>query len=920
MADWDQKIISRAEAQLVLPAGQLPADKLAPFKRFLKDETTRLRKLHRGGGLGREVCRARAAVIDELLRHLLNAVLTATSLPVTREELPLTLVATGGYGRGELNPQSDIDIMFLHDGSMMSRGKPTPLLSKLSDGLLYPLWDLGLKIGHAVRGINDCVAVANEDVQSKTSLFEARHVAGHPGIFEQMVTTVRAKCVRGREEQYIAARLEDQDTRRKKFGNAVTMQEPNIKNGVGGLRDYQNLIWMMACKHGYRTVADLETEKIVTPAEAEQLEAAYSFLLRSRNELHYQLDRPMDVLSKAVQPKVAWQLGYTNRSPAKRIEAFLGDYYRHARNIDLITRAVERRLALVPKPAWRQALTRLVGGGAEQEIDGFKIVNGEINFLSRRVFRDQPRRLMRVFLLMQRHGVTLHPDLAQLLRQQAYLVDRDFREDAHVHETFLEILNQRGNVGRILRRMHELDFLGKFLPEFGRLTCLVQHEFYHQYTVDEHTLVCIEKLDALFEEQIHEYRQYHDLFELLERPFVLYLALLLHDAGKGIETDRHEREGARVAEHVAARLKLDDDATEALHFIIRHHLAMVQIAQRRDLEDPEVIEQFAAFIQSREQLAMLTLHTVADSMGTSRDLWNGFKDTSHWSLFLKAQAHLAGNHTGTGANHRDELEPQVTKLLDGTDAEPAEITAHFDNLPPRYFHAHTPDDIAADIQLVHKFLKLQVLHADRMLTPAFGWQRQPDRGYAILSLCTWDRPGLFSRITGVLAECGLNILGAQIFTREDSIALDRFLVVDARTGQLPRKPQREDCNEKLTQVLAALEDFELDLQRLPVDTLDYQAIAGERIPTKIEFDNRASSEFTVIDLEAEDHVGLLYVVSYTLAELGLDIRLAKIETGKGAATDSFYVTDGEITKIVRETRQQKIAATLRLAIDSLHAA
>ena len=914
-----QEIAERATSQLELPKAKRPAEELAPFKRFLKDETSRLKKLHRGGGLGREVCRGRAFVIDELLRHLLQAVLSASDLPIERKRLPLALVATGGYGRGELNPQSDIDIMFLHDGSLMSGRKPSEFLQEITDGVLYPLWDLGLKIGHAVRGVHDCVDVANEDVQSKTSLFEARLVTGSEAVFKQMETAVRDKCVRGREEQYIAARLEDQITRRAKFGNAVTMQEPNIKNGVGGLRDYQNLIWMMACKHGYRNVADLEQEKIITRAEAERLEAAYSFLLRARTELHYRLERPIDVLSKAVQPKVAWRLGYTNPSPARRLEAFMGDYYRHARNIDLITRAIELRLALAPKPAWRKALNRLVGGETTQEIDGFKIEDGEITYQSRRVFRDQPRRLMRVFLLMQRHGVTLHPDLAQLLRQQVYLVNRDFREDAHVHETFLEILNQRGSVGRILRRMHELDFLGKYMPEFGRLTCLVQHEFYHQYTVDEHTLVCIEKLDALYEEELREYRQYHDLFEQLERPFILYLALLLHDAGKGIETDRHEREGARVAEHVADRVGLDTAAAAALQFIIRHHLTMVQVAQRRDLEDPEVIGQFAEFIESTEQLAMLTLHTVADSLGTSDHLWNGFKDTSHWTLFLKTQGLLAGTGEGARAEtlQQDEMEQKVGELLDG-DIDTDEIRAHFDNLPARYFRAHTPEEIAGDTRLAHQFLRLQILHKHRMLEPALAWQREPDRGYAVVSICTWDRPGLFSRITGVMAEIGLNILGAQIHTRADSIALDRFLVTDARSGKLPRKPQREEFAARLVEALASETDFELDFSALPSDTLEYQAIAGERLPTVIEFDNRASSEFTVIDLEAEDHVGLLYVVSDLLAELGLDIQLARIQTEKGAATDSFYVVDRELAKVTDPQQQEVITNLLRQAIQDLH--
>jgi [protein-PII] uridylyltransferase len=302
-------------------------------------------------------------------------------------------------------------------------------------------------------------------------------------------------------------------------------------------------------------------------------------------------------------------------------------------------------------------------------------------------------------------------------------------------------------------------------------------------------------------------------------------------------------------------------------------------------------------------------------------LWNGFKDASHWTLFLKTQGLLAGTGEGERADElqRDELERQVGELLDD-EIDPEELAAHFDHLPARYFRTHPPEEIAEDVRLVNEYLKLQILYDDRMLEPAIGWQREPARGYAVVSLCTWDRPGLFSRITGVLAECGLNILGARIFTREDSIALDHFFVTDARTGQLPKGPQREQCQERLIAALSAEQDIELDLERLPTDTLEYQAIAGERIPTVIEFDNRSSAEFTVLDLEAEDHVGLLYVVSDTLAQLGLNIQLAKINTEEGAAIDSFYIIDRDITKIVNQARQRKIAARLREAIEDLYAA
>ena len=905
--------------QLVLPEGKAPAGELARYKRFLKDETARLKKLHRSSGLGREVCMARAAVIDALLQHLLRTAIELAPLGKFKKVPSLAVIALGGYGRGELNPHSDIDIQFLCEDRLLNGAQPHEFLQSVTDTVLYTLWDVGLKIGHSVRRVRDCVGEANKDMQSKTALIEARCVTGDEALFEKMEKAVHSKCVKPYIDEYIAARLEDQAVRHARYGNAVTMQEPDIKNGCGGLRDYQNLCWLMHFKFGYRSVEDLEGHKVITKIDAERLEAAYSFLLRARNELHYQMDRPMEVLTKAVQPKIAWQLGYTNRSPAKRLEAFMGDYYRHARNIDLIVRSVERRLALGPRPAWQQAIGRWVGGRKGQVVDGFRITDGEINYVNRRVFRDQPRKLMRVFLLMQRHSVRLHPDLAQRIRDQAWLVNREFREDLHVHETFLEILNQPGAVGHVLRCMHELDFLGKYLPEFGRLTCLVQHEFYHQYTVDEHTLVCLERLDGLWEEKWDQYRRYHEVFEEINRPSTLYLALLLHDAGKGIETDHHEREGARVADHVADRLGLDEAASESLQLVIRHHLTMVQVAQRRDLDDPQVIRQFAESIGTEENLNLLMLHTLADSLGTADTLWNDFKDTAQWTLYLKTHSLFRQDTNVARAEEvqRDEIEAEVAKALNGK-VPKEEIDAHFSSLPSRYFRTLPADEIAEDVELVHQFIELQVLHEHRMLEPAVAWQRDHDRGCSMAGICTWDRPGLFARVAGVMAVCGLNILSAQIFTRDDSIVLDRFFLTDARTGGLPSAEQREMFSARLKEALAATEDLDLNISKLPDSTVEYTSLTGELIPTQMYFDNRSSEEFTVLDLETEDHVGLLYAVTHTLSALGLTIELARINTAKGGANDSFYLVDENGEKIENQARQQFIETMLRHVIAALH--
>ena len=924
MPSLAEKIEASAIKRLTLPPGRLPARELPRFKQFLKIETARLKMLHRAGGGGREVCHARAVVLDALHRHILAALLN--TLPdETRRSLPrYSLIAIGGYGRGELNPHSDIDILLLHSGdtAAAARGRVHPFIKLLTepDGLLYTLFDLGLKVGYSVRTIDDCVSAANENIQSKTSLIEARLLCGDDALFREMQAVVLARCVRGHEEAYIAARLADQETRRQKFGNTALMQEPNIKNGCGGLRDYQNLLWMaFFTKDRPRNLADLQVKEFISDAERRQLDAAYDFLLRSRNELHYHTNRAGDVLTKSVQPAVAHSLGYTDRSPARRLEQFMRDYYLHARTIDMITRTVERRLALLPKPARIPFLSKLLPGRRKQpdpEVDGFRLVEGELLHTSPRVFRDDPCRLMRVFLYAQQRGAKLHPDTAQLLRNELRLVDSAFLKNDHVHESFREILGQRGNVASALRAMHEVDFLGKYLPEFGKLTCLVQHEFFHLYTADEHTLMCIQRLDDIWAGRVPNAAPYQEVFQKIERPFILYLALLLHDAGKSMHSGQHELDSARMAERVARRLQLDGSTTHILRLLVEHHLAIIQISQRRDLDDAAVVRHFAALVQTPENLNKLTLHTLADSLGTSDKLWNGFKDMLLWTLYRKTFAELTGATVflRAEAKQRELLFDEVVRLLP-REVQLGEAQAHFGTLPPRYFLIHGAPEIVADLELTNRFMRSLLSNdPDVSLAPAIEWKDEPDRGCSRVTVCTWDRAGLFGKLAGSFTSAGLNILSAQIFTRTDRVVLDTFDVTSARTGVLAAQEEKEKFNQFLSKSLIGHVDFDPLIAKQKVANPLYQSLEGERIATEIVFDNATSERCTVIDVQTEDRVGLLYTLSQTLSELGLDISVAKISTEMGAAMDSFYVTEQNGEKVLPPHRQHAIEARLRTAL------
>ncbi|MCX8109378.1 MAG: [protein-PII] uridylyltransferase, partial [Verrucomicrobiae bacterium] len=818
-----------------------------------------------------------------------------------------------------LNPCSDLDIMFLHDGDDISDERPPWFIKPVSEGLLF---DIGLKIGHSTRTVAECVSLANEDMKTKTSLIEARFICGDKQLFETFQQTILHECVERHEAEYIAARLRDQAERHSRFGNTVCLQEPNVKNGCGGLRDYHNLLWMAFFKYRSRSLDELQKLSLITESEKERLNEAYDFLLRVRNEMHYHVGRAADQLIKSIQPVVARNLGYTDRSLSRRIEKFMRDYYSRARTIYLLTSTLAERLALLPDrktPPVRGAAGFAGGREGDRLCEGLRSVGGQIIAESDRVFLENPVMLMRVFLYAQQKGLTLHPELAQLIRQNVRLIDRRFRSDRHVHQTFIEILNQRGNVARVLRMMHETGVLGAYLPAFGRLTCHVQHEFFHRYTADEHSLVCIDKLDGIVGSGRKDMSIYSEILQKeIERPFILYLALLLHDAGKAAQKQDHAYHSSRIALSVARRLGLDQSATDMLVRLIRLHLTMVHISQRRDLDDPGQIQRFAAQVENVETLNLLTLLTLADSLGTSDELWNGFKNSLLLTLYHRTRALLAkpDQLLPVTDQSRARLMSTVGAMLPSWIGQD-EVDAHFTLMPQRYFVVSAPEEIVEDIELVHRFLCRQLAEDEDPLAPVVSWRDEPDRGFSLVRVVTWDRPGLFNKFTGALTAAGLNILSAEIFTRGDDIVLDAFYVIDAVTGGLADTHARAEFEETLCAALSGKVDLAGCIRQRMARWRAHRPTERDRIPTVIRFDNTTSDSMTVLDIEAEDRVGLLHAISLALSELGIGISLAKICTEKGAAFDTFYVEEQGGGKILDPKRQELIRARLSAAISRL---
>jgi [protein-PII] uridylyltransferase len=915
-----EKVLRHAEERLVLKPGARPAEILNVYRKFLKVEEHRLRLLHHAGAGGREIAQGRARVMDVALRHVFRAADENYRQTHPDASVDVSLVAIGGYGRGELSPYSDIDIMFLHNSPAQAT-TDHPYLKEMVGRILYMLWDVGLKVGHSTRSISDAVTQANKDMHSKTSMIESRLLVGDDRIYGSFEHALIKGCVRGHEDEYIAARMEDQRARHEKHGDTVYLQEPNVKAGCGGLRDFQNLIWMAFFKHGCRKLSDLRQLGFVEATEQRQLDAAYDFILRVRNAMHYMTNRSCDVIGLGLQPQIATEFGYRHHDLLRRTEAFMRDYYMHSRNIFLLTNALADRMALKPpKPSRLGSLLRR--SPKPEEIDGFLLHDGLISASAPAIFKQDPLCLIRVFHCLQQRDVELSPELRSQIRQNLKLINRSFRFSPQARDVFLEILQHKGQVARILRRMHEVGFLGKYVPEFGRLTCLVQHEFFHRYTADEHTIQVIENLDRIIDATEPPHASYKKLFQHLQRPHVLYLALLLHDVGKAANVEHHAEASLEMARRVAQRFHLDADDTAQLLFLVRDHLKLSMLSQRRDIDDQATIDAAAHVVKDEVSLNALMLLTFADAAGTSLKTWTEWKEALLWELFRRTKQTLSGAERARDILSRriEQLYAEVSAgLKDRLPLE--EIYSHFELMPASYYINTSAEEITRNLMVIHRFLtrQLEVEEAEQALVPVVDWQSFPAQSYSQVSICTWDRLGLFSKICGSLASAELNILRANVYTRGDHVVLDVFDVCDRNLAAVTDQRAIQTAEGMLERMLSDREKLEFAdlLHRLRAIRGVAPKIREVRIPTLISFDNDISKGRTILEIQTEDRLGLLYTITHTLSELGLDISFAKVSTEKGAAIDTFYVQDQLGKKITDPDRLSGFRAKLESAIDLL---
>ena len=860
------------------------------FRQALAQGFDALKVRHAEGASGQESVRTHARLMDDVIFSLTRLIADDADR-AGLAPTALVVIALGGYGRGELHPLSDIDLMVVYDGAELA-----PYVQRMMQELLYSLWDLGLQVGHSLRSLDDCVAMARTDFPSRTSMQEARFLAGDRRLFGRFRKVLRENVYRRDFAQFLETTLTERDQRYRRYGASPYIGEPNVKESAGGLRDVHTAMWLGAAKFGARTLRELSDKGLITPREQASTDAALTFLWRVRNELHFFSGHKNDVLSRDLQPRIAKNLGYENDETSLGVERFMRDYYLHARAIHRVSRRLIARC--------QETLSRRGSAGRRQRqqalADGLVFFDGQLHLADRDSgpLRAEPTRLMKVFWHLHRLGCELSLDLERALEDSLYLVDGSFQRSIAVRDLFLDICRMWGRVAQTFREMHELGLLGRFLPEFGALTCLVQYDVYHKFSVDQHSLLAVEHLEALAPGQSAESEGAAQVLSEVEKPELLMLGMLLHDVGKA-RGHGHVAKGIPLIRELVTRLELDPDDGALVEFLVAHHLTMSHIAQRRDIDDPKTIADFAATAGDPQRLRMLYLLTWADMRAVGPGVLTPWQATILHELYTRTLTRLTGGRRARPS--RTQLAERL-RLAVGDDLSAQAVKAHLAMMSERYLATTGVQRMAEHLSM------LQQLNSASVVTELF---HHPDLGSSDLVVVTRDLPGLFSLIAGTLASQGVNIISAQIHTRGDGIAIDTFQVNDPSGDAVTSPAYWGRTLDALRMVLTGDAQVAALLEKRRAAG---RAAAGAEGSVKITLDNHLSDDYTVLEVKCPDRLGLLYLVTKTLAGFGLDIATARIATEIDHAVDTFYVHDGQGRKVedadalgrVREALEQAL--------------
>jgi [protein-PII] uridylyltransferase len=877
--------LRRAVAQRlkkVLNAGRANVEKL-----LLKDRQ------------GRRCAERLCAMHDDIIRILFEFVLKhlyPSENPSESERM--AIVATGGYGRGLMAPGSDIDLLFLLPYKQTAWGE------SVAEAILYCLWDLGLKVGHATRSIDECIKQAKADMTIRTALLEARFLLGDKKLFDEMMARFDKQVVQGTGPDFVAAKLAEREERHRRGGQSRYLVEPNVKDGKGGLRDLHTLFWIAKYVYRVRELEELADRGVFEQEELRLFRRCEDFLWSVRCNMHFVAGRAEERLSFDIQREIAIRLGYTEHPGMKDVERFMKHYFLVAKDVGDLTAilcsALEDQQA---KPA--PVLSRMIakfrprGRRALPDAEGFLDDNNRLTIAGPEVFTQDPVNLIRMFRIAQKHNLVLHPDAMRAATKSLRLIDSKLRQNPEANKLFLEILTSH-DAEIILRRMNETGVLGRFVRAFGRIVAMMQFNMYHHYTVDEHLLRCIGVLAEIERGTNEEFTLANDLTRkiLPEHRTLLYVAMFLHDIAKGRIED-HSLAGARIARVFCPRLGMSAADTETVAWLVEQHLVMSTVAQSRDLSDRKTIENFAAVVQSLERMKLLTILTTADIRAVGPGVWNGWKAQLLRTLYYETEPVLTGGFSEVNRAQRVAMaQGELKAELKDWPAE--RIEAYFARHYPAYW---------LKVDLPHRVAHARFVYAaesaDKTMATTFALDAS--RGVTEVTVLAPDHPWLLSTLAGACAATGANIVDAQIFTTTDGRVLDTIAV--SREFE-----QDEDETRRGARIADTIEKALSGTLKLPEVVARRSATKGRfrafAIEPEVTINNQWSNRYTVIEVMGLDRPGLLYELTATLSKLSLNITSAHVATFGERVVDVFYVTDLLGAKIASPTREMAIKRSL----------
>lgn len=890
------KIDGQTLVSYLPPIPQTGLDIKEASKKYLEKSRASLKELHEKNIPSSDLVLLHSRMLDHLVIFLFNEVNNEVKAKLQFTGKQASLLALGGYGRQEMNLFSDVDLCFIYSE------KRGAYIENLTEKLLKILWDIGLEVGHATRTVAECKKLFVEDTTIMTSLLDARHLCGDSGAISELSAEIK-KLLKSSslKKKLVTAKLKEREARIQKFGGSVFVLEPNVKEASGALRDLHTIAWVSKILGKPSTLKGLMDEKYFDEEEYKSLKFAKNFLLRIRNDLHFAVKRKSDAMSFDRQIELATHMGFVDsENGILAVEQFMQAYYNVAYAVSTLTEKFIREIT--SGRGFRKLLHKIKSKSLDES---FCILNGQIAIKNPHVFDKDPLNLLRIFKHVQEKGLPLHAETSDHMRVFSSKVDENFRRNKEAARLFRERINEYKNLGLVLQAMHDVHFLDEWMPEFKKLRCRVQHDIYHIYTIDTHSIFAVNELSKLAAgEYDKNFPLYKKILPQVKRPELLTLGVFFHDIGKG-EGGNHSVKGAEIANRITERLGYSDEDRKVIEFLVISHLMMPHLSQRRDLEDQDLIINFATSMGNMDHLNMLFLLTWADIRAVGPEAWTDWKGSLLEKMYLKTKEVIE-----SGEFSKEKTQERIARVKEGFISQISDknlreqFLSFLEAMPPRYFFAMNGESVRR-----HFYLRQKNIEEKKNV----GFTSWPFDHHHELLIETLNAPQVFALITAVMLYHAVNIIQADLFSSRDGYITVVLMVTDAHGKKIDKLTLFDEIRKTLEEVL---------LGRVKVDSLlekrkipDYMAKKPVQMAqSKVVVDNDVSAYHTVIDVYAHDRLGLLYDITRTLNENGLYVEVSKISTKVEQVTDAFYVKDIFGQKITSRDKLNNIKQALEKII------